>query len=96
MEVIWTSQSVRQLNKYADFIAEDNVSAAEKWVLTLLSKTDQLRDLPKSGRTVPEYNDPNLREIIEGDYRLIYRIKKDKIFIQSVRHTRQNLKKRER
>lgn len=94
MEVIWTKQSVAQLNRYADFIAKDNVLAAQKWVLSLLSKTDQLRDLPKSGRVVPEYSDPNLREIIEGAYRLIYRIKGAKVYVQSIRHTRQELRKK--
>lgn len=92
MAVIWTKQSVRQLNKYADYIAEDNVLAAEKWVLSLLDKTNQLSKMPMSGRIVPEYNDPKLREIIEGDYRLIYRIKKDTVYVLSVRHSRQNLK----
>ena len=92
MAVIWTTQSVRQLNKYADYIAEDNVLAAEKWVLSLLDKTNQLSKMPMSGRIVPEYNDPKLREIIEGDYRLIYRIKKDTVYVLSVRHSRQNLK----
>ncbi|HAC16810.1 MAG TPA: hypothetical protein DCE78_12830 [Bacteroidetes bacterium] len=94
MEVIWTRQAVHQLNRYADYIAQDNVLAAEKWVLSLLGKTDQLSELPKSGRIVPEYNDPNLREIIEGDYRLIYRIKDEKVYVQSVRHTRQDLRKK--
>ncbi len=94
MEVIWTRQSVIQLKKYADYIAQNNVIAAEKWVLSLLGKTDQLSELPESGRIVPEYNDPNLREIIEGDYRLIYRIKDDKVYIQSVRHSRQDLRKK--
>lgn len=94
MEVIWTKQSIRQLNNYADFIAEDNLSAAEKWVSSLLSKTDQLEEMPLSGRVVPEYSDPNLWEIIEGNYRLIYRIKEGKVHIQTVRHSRQDLSKR--
>jgi plasmid stabilization system protein ParE len=94
MDVIWTRQSVIQLNKYADYIAQDNVLAAEKWVLSLLGKTDQLSELPKNGRIVPEYNDSNLSEIIEGDYRLIYRIEDEKVYVQSVRHTRQDLRKK--
>lgn len=64
MEVVWTRQAVHQLNRCADYIAQDNVIAAEKWVLSLVGKTDQLSELPKSGRIVPEYSDPNLREII--------------------------------
>jgi toxin ParE1/3/4 len=93
MEVVWTKQSVRQMNKYAGYIAQDNVSAAEKWTMKLFGMTDQLKDMPQSGRIVPEYRDSNLRELIDGDYRLIYRIKGEIVYIQTIRHTRQNLKK---
>ncbi|REL39310.1 type II toxin-antitoxin system RelE/ParE family toxin [Rhodohalobacter sp. SW132] len=40
-----------------------------------MEKTDQLIDQPESGRIVPEYNDPNLRELMLGNYRVIYRIR---------------------
>jgi len=30
------------------------------------------------GRTVPEINDKNIREIIKGSYRIIYQIKKSR------------------
>ncbi len=91
MDVIWTRQAIKQLNKFADYIAQDNKSAAEKWLLAFLDKTDQLATHPESGRVVPEYNDPNLRELVDGNYRLIYRIKVDRIYIQTIRHTRQLL-----
>jgi plasmid stabilization system protein ParE len=33
-----------------------------------------LVDLPRIGRVVPEMNDPAIREIILGNYRIIYRL----------------------
>lgn len=91
MEIIWTNQSLDKLNKFVDYIARDDADAAEKWALNLIDQTDQLIEHPESGRIVPEYNDPTLRELIFGNYRLIYRIRKDEntIYIQTVWHVRQ-------
>ena len=41
---------------------------------------------------MPEYDETNLRELIIGNYRVIYRIRKEEntIYIQTVWHVRQN------
>ncbi len=92
MEIVWTNQSLHKLNKFVDYIAQDDVVTAEKWALKLIEKTDQLIEQPESGRIVPEYNEPNLRELIIGNYRIIYRIRKEEniIYIQTVWHVRQD------
>ena len=92
MEIIWTNQALHKLNKFVDYIAQDDVVTAEKWALKLIEKTDQLLEQPESGRVVPEYNEPNLRELILGNYRVIYRMRKDEntIYIQTVWHVRQD------
>jgi toxin ParE1/3/4 len=91
VEIVWTNQALRKLNKFVDYIARDNLVSAEKWALKLIERTDQLLEQPESGRIVPEYNEPNLRELIFGNYRVIYRIRKEHstIYIQTVRHVRQ-------
>lgn len=92
MEVIWTKQALRRVREIVDYIARDNYSAAEKWTADLFQKTDRLVNHPRSGRRVPEYNEPELREIITGNYRVVYRIreKKEAVYIQTVWHGRQN------
>ena len=91
MEIVWTNQALRKLNKFVDYIARDNLVTAEKWALKLIERTDQLMEQPESGRIVPEYNELNLRELIFGNYRVIYRIRKEHntIYIQTVWHVRQ-------
>jgi toxin ParE1/3/4 len=91
VEIVWTNQALRKLNKFVDYIARDNLVTAEKWALKLIERTDQLMKQPESGRIVPEYNEPNLRELIFGNYRVIYRIRKEHstIYIQTVWHVRQ-------
>jgi len=92
VEIVWTNQALQKLNKFVDYIAKDDVATAEKWALKLIEKTEQLIDQPESGRIVPEYNESNLRELIVGNYRLIYRIRKEEntIYIQTVWHVRQD------
>ena len=43
------------------------------------------------GRTVPEINRKEIREIIFGNYRIIYRIEEMNIAILTIRHTKQIL-----
>ncbi|CAN5357433.1 hypothetical protein BH23BAC3_BH23BAC3_34090 [soil metagenome] len=92
MEIVWANQALHKLNKLVDYIALDDVVTAEKWALKLIEKTDQLIEQPESGRIVPEYSEPNLRELIFGNYRVIYRIRKEvnTIYIQTVWHVRQD------
>ncbi|MDZ7690423.1 MAG: type II toxin-antitoxin system RelE/ParE family toxin [Balneolaceae bacterium] len=90
MEVIWTRQAILMVNEFVDYIAQDDYETAEQWALELMSQTDKLADHPKIGRVVPEYNEETLREFIVGNYRLPYRIREDRIYIEAVWLVRQN------
>lgn len=54
-----------------------------------------LQKSPKIGRIVPEFGDKNVRELIIGFYRIIYRIKSiNEIDILTVHHSKRLLTKR--
>ena len=57
----------------------------------LTKRSEQIVAFPRSGRMVPEYEAPDIREIIERPYRIIYRIKADQIDILAVVHGAQLL-----
>jgi toxin ParE1/3/4 len=57
----------------------------------LTRRVDQLIDHPHLGRIVPQYDDINLRELIVYPYRLMYRLKSDRIDIIAVFHGAQQL-----
>jgi plasmid stabilization system protein ParE len=57
----------------------------------LTRRSEQIAVFPQSGRMVPEYEAPDLREVIERPYRIIYRIKADQIDILAVVHSAQLL-----
>jgi plasmid stabilization system protein ParE len=89
MEVIWTRQAIQMVNDFVDYITQDDYETAERWVIELMNQTDKLADHPRIGRVVPEYNEETLRELIVGNYRLPYRIKEERIYIEAVWHVRQ-------
>jgi prevent-host-death family protein len=91
MRIIWSPLAVDRASEVADYIAQDKPSAAEKWIDTVFSKVEQLKSSPEIGRIVPEINDSQFRELIYGDYRIIYRIETKQISILTIRHGRQIL-----
>jgi plasmid stabilization system protein ParE len=38
------------------------------------------------GHVVPEYNSPSIRQILEGNYRIIHRVRQDRIEVLAVIH----------
>jgi len=64
---------------------------ARKVVVTLLSRTRQLEEVPLSGHKMPDYLDDDMRELFENPYRIIYRITEQQIEILTVMHYRQLL-----
>ena len=91
MKIIWSPLSVERVSEIAGYIAEENPSAAEKWVDAVFMKVENLQDFPESGRIVPETNNKAIRELIYGNYRLIYRLEEKRISVLTVRHGKQIL-----
>ena len=73
--LIWAPTALVDLRSLAAYIAEDNPLAAQKFVRSLFQVVERLRQFPESGRIVPEFNDPVIREVIRRPCRIVYRIK---------------------
>lgn len=72
-EVRWTPQAAEDLRAIREFIARDSPRYGRLVAERLFSATERLQAFPESGRIVPERNRPELRELIVGEYRLVYR-----------------------
>jgi len=91
----WTHRSVNDLKNIAEFIEKDSVKYASLTIQRLMNAAHLLEEKPKIGRKVPEagYKD-KIREIIQGNYRIIYQIdNKDLINILTVHHSSRKLTK---
>ena len=91
MKIIWSPLAIDRTTEIAEYIAQDNPSAAMIWVETLFDKVEILKSSPKSGRVVPESNRDDIRELIYGNYRIIYRVDKKILSVLTVRHGKQIL-----
>ena len=85
-EVRWTPQAIEDLRSIADFIAKDSPHYARLTVVDTFAAVERLVDFPKSGRIVPEIKNPAIREIILGNYRIIYRFRGQFVDVLAVHH----------
>lgn len=86
MNVHWTETAIKHLLGIYEYIAQDSPFYAERMVDRLTSRSEQIGAFPRSGRMVPEYSSVDIREVIEGPYRIIYRIKQEQIDVIAVVH----------
>jgi addiction module RelE/StbE family toxin len=73
-KVIWTDNALQDLNDIGDYISKDSEKYAQLTVNRLFDSVDILECHPLAGKIVPEYNDSSIREIIKGNYRIVYQI----------------------
>ena len=86
VEIRWTSQAINGLDSIAEYIAFDSPQHATLFVIDIMESVERLHQFPQAGRVVPEFNSPELREIIFGSYRIVYRLKSPLVEILTVHH----------
>ena len=86
MKVNWTEHAKKELRGIHDYIAQNSPRYAQGVVDRITQKTKLLKRFPLLGGEVPEYEDASIRELLEYRYRIIYRVRKDRIDIVSVVH----------
>jgi plasmid stabilization system protein ParE len=91
MKVFWTDTAEGHLDAIYGYIAQDSPEYAKRVVDHLTRRSQQIAEFPLSGRRVPEYDIDQIREIIEGSYRIIYYIKPDQIDVLAVIHGSMNI-----
>ena len=77
-KLIWSPTARGDLHDIIIFITRNNPEHAMSFGYEMISATDQLQLFPEHGRVVPEYRNPDLREIIFRSYRIVYRVNHDR------------------
>jgi toxin ParE1/3/4 len=86
VRVVWSEGALHQLAALYQYIAQTSPVYAEGVADRIWHRSGQLADFPDSGREVPEYKRPDIREIIQGSYRLIYRRGANAVEVLAVIH----------
>ncbi|MBR07283.1 MAG: plasmid stabilization protein [Rickettsiales bacterium] len=88
VKINWTLQAKNDLIAIAEYIAQDSIKYAKLQVKRIRFRVKQLVEFPNSGRVVPELENPRIREVILGNYRIIYLIATDeRIDILTIHHS---------
>jgi len=66
LKIIWSPRATDHLEAVYKFIARDSEEYACHFIDRILEIVEAIPDFPQSGRIVPEYRDPNLREKMRG------------------------------
>lgn len=92
VQINWTAQSLDDIDNIAEFIAKDSEKYALIQVDRFFDSVKILNDQPLLGKPVPELDDKDIREILQGSYRIIYHIlSENTIDVLTVHHSRRLL-----
>ncbi len=90
MKVHWTDTALGHLQAIHAYIAQQSPDYALRIIDRLTRRSQQIANFPLSGRVVAEFEMPQIREVIEGHYRIVYHLKPDQIDVLAVLHGAQN------
>jgi toxin ParE1/3/4 len=82
--VRWTEQAVEDLRAIRRYIERDSPRYGRLVAERLYESTQRLQSFPRSGRVVPELNVGEVRELIVGEYRIVYRVEAEAVVILTV------------
>lgn len=96
VQIKWTPQAKLDLKNIADYISKDSVYYAKKQIFYIRLRTKILNTHIRIGKIVPEMELEYIRELFEGNYRIIYMIVSNKqVDILTIHHTSMDLGKKD-
>lgn len=85
-KVLWTEWALNDVERIADYIAQDSLPRAARVTSRIFLATRRLEHFPNIGAVVPEFGRQDLREIASHPYRLVYRLRGDTCQILAILH----------
>jgi len=85
-KVIWSPSSLEDIKLIYEFISRDSIHQANLFLDNVIKVVEKLADFPYSGRKIPEMSREDAREVIYGNYRIMYKIESDIIWITGIVH----------
>ena len=94
--VVWTISAQDDLAAIRANVARVSEAAAARLRARLTDRSQLLEEQPRMGRTIPEFNNELLRELIEGEYRILYEVFPDRVKFWGIAYGRERLNKDQR
>ncbi len=87
----WTDTARADLRAIYGFMARDSRVYGLRLVNRIKTSVERLRQFPRAGTLVQEWDRPDLREIVVSSYRVIDRIRDEAVEILAVIHAARQL-----
>ncbi|WP_338377916.1 type II toxin-antitoxin system RelE/ParE family toxin [uncultured Flavobacterium sp.] len=95
VRINWTKQAVSDLQSIAEYFSKDSKFYGKREILKIRNATTILKTYPLSGKIISEITKSDFREVIQGNYRIIYKIvTNQRIDIITIHHASRSLPKR--
>lgn len=91
MSVTWTEAASAQLQAIHDYLAQSSAGYAQALAGRVVARTEALDGQPRLGAEVPEYGEPDLREVFEHPYRILYQVDGPDVQVVAVIHASRRL-----
>ena len=95
-KIIISSFAENDLKEIVNYFIDVNQEYAKNLLINIKSKVFELREFPERGKVVPELEQQGIikyRQILEGNYRIIYSVKKFEVNVLIVVDSRRELEK---
>ena len=86
--VDWSKNTLDSLQSIYNYIYENSPQNAEKVVDNLLDLGDELAIFPERNPKEPLFNDDTIRYFPKWNFKVVYRIEKDRILIINIYSTK--------
>jgi plasmid stabilization system protein ParE len=90
MDLKWTSKALSDLARLYDFLAPVNRQAAARTVQSLTAASARLREHPRLGDKLEEFDPREVRRILVGRYEIRYEIQESTLYVLRLWHTRED------
>jgi toxin ParE1/3/4 len=90
-KIEWARSAVNDVKSVRDYIARDSEAYAERFVQKIVEAVEKAGAFPRVGRRVREADADDIREIVFGNYRIIYRDEEARVLVLMVIHGARDL-----
>jgi plasmid stabilization system protein ParE len=90
-QIVWTEGARQDLKDIVEYISRDSKGYAQSFALHLSERVGRLEAFPESGALISEDPEGAVRQVVVGNYRVLYRSAGSQVFVLAVVHGARDL-----